>query len=486
MSVLFNDIPARTRVPGHYVEVDNSEASSNPQALEQRALIIGSRLSTGSVAKNEVQRIFSNAQAEDYFGRGSQLASMVAAFRRTNSLASLYAIALDDAAGGTAATGTITVTGPATKAGTVYLYLAGTRLQVGVDAADTATAIATAIAAAINAVADLPVTAAAAAGVVTITAKHKGVVGNGIDVRDSYQLGEELPAGVAIAYVVTSGGTGTPDIEGLLAALPDTQYTTFCLGHSDTNTLAAVQEELERRWSGLRMIEGHAIAATQGTVGELTTLGESVNYEHVTVMGLHQALQPTWIWSATIAAVDAAEEDPARPRQTLELPGLYAPAEGSRFIWEERNTLLYSGISTFDVTAGGTVRIERLVTMYREDPAGNEDTSYLDLETMRTLIYIRYFFRSAVSSRYPRHKLADDGGNYDPNQAVVTPSEFKGFLIALFGSLVTAAICEDAADFAATLVVERDTLDRNRLNTLMRPNLVNQARVFATKIQFKL
>lgn len=486
MSITFNDIPGRVRVPGVYLEVDNSEATANPSTVAQRVLVIGTRLASGTAAANTLQRIVSNAQADAAFGRGSQLAQMVSAFRKANTETPLYAIALNEPAGGVAATGTITVTGPATAAGTLTLYVAGMRLQIGVDLGDVAATIATAIAGAINANADLPVTAAAAAAVVTLTARHKGVVGNGIDLRDSYQLGEARPAGVGLTYALTSGGTGTPDIAALIAALPDQQYTTFCLGHSDTNTLAAVQAELASRWDGLRMIEGHAIAVAIGTQAELTTLGESFNDEHITLMGVSRAPDPTWVWAATIAAVDATEADPARPRQTLALPGLRAPAEAARFNWEERNTLLYSGISTFEVDSVGTVRIERLITLYREDATGEQDESYLDLETMRTLIYIRYYYRTNVAARYPRHKLADDGAVYDTDQAVVTPSEFQGYLLSLYAQLVSAVICEDYDAFKASLVVERDTADRNRLNTLMQPNLVNQARVFATKIQFKL
>lgn len=486
MSITFNDIPSNIRVPGHYVEIDNSEATANPSTLTQRVLMIGTRLATGTVAANAVTRITSLAQAQAAFGRGSQLAAMVAAYREVSTETPLYAVAVDEASGGVAATSTITVTGPATAAGTITLYVAGTRLQVGVASGDAVATIAAAIAAAVNASLDLPVTAGAAAGVVTLTCRHKGVVGNGIDVRDSYLLGESLPAGVALAYAAGTAGTGTPAIAALIAALPDIQYTSWCLGHSDSATLAAVQAELASRWDGMRMLEGHAIAAAAGTHAELTTLGEAVNDEHITLLGTYKAPHPAWIWAAVTAAVDAAESDPARPRQTLALTGLYAPVEAVRFNWEERNTLLYSGISTWSVDNDGTVRIERLITMYREDGAGNEDTSYLDLTTMRTLIYVRYFFRVNVASRYPRHKLADDGAVYDTDQAVVTPSEFKGYLLSLYTALVTAVICEDYTAFASSLVVERNATDRNRLDTLMQPNLVNQARVFATKIQFKL
>lgn len=486
MTITFNQIPSTVRVPGHYVEIDNSEATSNPSVLDQRVLLVGTRLSTGTVVANTLVRITSLAMAQAYFGRGSQLAAMVAAFRVANTDTPLYAMAMDEASGGTAATGTITVSGTSTAAGTIYLYVAGVRLQVGVQSGTAAAAVATAIAAAINANADLPVTAAAASAVVTLTARHKGVVGNGIDARDSYQLGEALPAGISLAYAALAGGAGTPAIETLLAALPDVQFTTYCLGHSDSNTLMRVQADLTTRWSAQRMVEGHAIAAAIGTQAALTTVGTAANYEHVTLLGINKAPDPIWVWAAVAAAVDAAEQDPARPRQTLALPGIKAPAESARFIWDERNTLLYSGISTWRADSDGTVRIERLITMYRTDATGNADVSYLDLETMRTLIYVRYFFRVNVVQRYPRHKLADDGAVYDTDQAVVTPSEFKAFLLSLYQELISAVICEGYDAFKASLVVERDSADRNRLNTLMQPNLVNQARVFATKIQFKL
>jgi phage tail sheath gpL-like len=93
--------------------------------------------------------------------------------------------AADDAAG-VLATGTVTVVGTATAAGTICPYVAGQRLTIGVLVGDTATVVAAAIAAAITAAADLPVTAAAALGVVTLTCKWKGATGNDITLVDRH------------------------------------------------------------------------------------------------------------------------------------------------------------------------------------------------------------------------------------------------------------------------------------------------------------
>lgn len=45
---------------------------------------------------------------------------------------------------------------------------------------------------------------------------------------------------------------------------------------------------------------------------------------------------------------------------------------------------------------------------------------------------------------------------------------------------------ENYDQFKETLDVYRDTADRNRLNCVCHPDVVNQLRVFAALIQFKL
>ena len=69
-----------------------------------------------------------------------------------------------------AAKGAVTVAGSAIDAGTISLYVAGTRLQIGATVGQTAAETAKAIAAAVNEAAELPVTAEASEGVVTLTA----------------------------------------------------------------------------------------------------------------------------------------------------------------------------------------------------------------------------------------------------------------------------------------------------------------------------
>ncbi|MDP9057372.1 MAG: phage tail protein, partial [Pseudomonadota bacterium] len=189
------DIPS-TRVPGSYIDFDSSQALSGLPAVPKRVLIIGQLLAAATVAALTAVQMFSAGQGVAAFGRGSMLAQMVAAFKGANDQTECWAIGVADLLAGTFATQTLTFTGPATGAGTLPLMVAGTSVPVGVNAGDTATVVATATAAAVNALPDLPVSAAAAAGVVTLTARHKGLCGNDIDVRLAYYPGDTIPTGL--------------------------------------------------------------------------------------------------------------------------------------------------------------------------------------------------------------------------------------------------------------------------------------------------
>ncbi len=488
MSISFNQIPLDLRTPGQFVEFDASRAVSGPQAQPQRVLIIGQKLAAGVAVANVPIRITQADQAIQQFGRGSMLAAMCAAFLLNNPTAEMSALPMIDNGAGVAATKTITLTGPATAAGTLDLLVAGQKVQVAVAAEDTATEVAAAIAAAVTALPDLPVTAAAALGVATLTARHKGVAGNDVDVRVNYRTGEVTPAGLTVAIAAGVAGTGNPDVTAAFTAIGDDWYNTFILPWTDEANLDVVEDELVSRFGPLRMIDGLAFTFASDVYGDLATLGSSRNSPHVSIGGMKGSPTPPWTIAAAYAGVVAYHGaiDPARPFQTLVLQGVLAPASVDRFTREERDLLLRDGISTFTVDAGGNVAIERPITTYQTNPFGLPDVAYLDVNTLLTLSYLRWSARVRIGSKYGRHKLAADGTQYGAGQAVVTPKVIRAELISLFLEWMSIGLVEDIEAFKRDLIVERDPTDPNRLNALIPPNLVNQFRVFAAQVQFRL
>ena len=105
---------------------------------------------------------------------------------------------------------------------------------------------------------------------------------------------------------------------------------------------------------------------------------------------------------------------------------------------------------------------------------------------MYTLSYLRYSVRARISQKFPRYKLANDGTNYAPGQAIVTPKIVRAELIALFRDWEAAGLVENLDQFKNDLIVERNTTDVNRVDVLLPPDIINQFRVFAAQIQFRL
>lgn len=488
MPISFNSIPINLLVPGSYIEFDNSRAVQGLPVMPSRIIVFGQKLAAGTAAADTPVLVTRPEQAVTLFGRGSMLAQMFAALKKANPLTETWAIPQSDNAAAVAATGTITIGGAPTTAGTLTVYITGTAVQVAVATTDTPATVATALQAAIADQPDLPVTATVNAAVVTLTANHKGLCGNDINVRTLYYPGDALPAGLTVAIGAMTGGTANPVLTASIAALGDDWYTSWAVPYTDAVSLAALDAELTRRWGPMVMAEGIAFSAANGSVGTLTTLGTTPNEQLLSIMGASGAPTAPWVWAAVYAAQAEyyGNIDAARPLQTLPLTGVLPPAKVDQFIFDERNLLLGDGIATWKVDAGGNVLIERAVTTYRLNAEGLPDTSYLDVETIRTLMYLRWSLRTRIAQKYPRYKLADDGTPFGAGQAIVTPKVIRNEIIAWFSELETVGLVEDLDQFKEDLDVERDGSDPNRVNALIPPNLVNQFRTFAGQIQFIL
>lgn len=488
MAISFNEVPNTLRVPWFYVEFDATRAVQGPQTQTYKTLIIGQMIATGTATKETPYQVRSKAEADEYFGAGSQLAQMCAAYFEANDITETWAVALEDAVAGVKAAGTFAFTGTATEAGTVNIYIGGKKVSVAVAVDDTAAEVATALKAAIDADADLPVDDSGTSGNVIVTMKNKGIEGNYLDLRHSHYWGEKIPAGLACAITPMASGDGNPDIQDALDVLVDEQWNIIIHPYTDASNCTALDEELERRWGPLSQNDGHAIGAVNKSYADLSTFGNTLNSKHLTFVGCTKCPTPPWAVAAVVGGVVSkyAPTDPARPFQTLALTGVLAPKREERLQFSERNLLLYDGISTITADDGGVMRIERLITTYKTNSAGADDTAFLDLEPKLTLSYLRYDFRNYFLRKYPRHKLADDGTRYGPGQAIITPKVGKAEAISRFREWEYIGLVEDADQFKADLIVERNESDPNRLDFLLPPNLVNGFRIGAAQIQFLL
>jgi phage tail sheath gpL-like len=497
MPVSFNSIPQGWRMPLFWVEVDPSMAG-NPRS-RLTSLLIGTMNTTGTALPNVPVPVPSQADARQLFGYGSMLDAMVESFTTNNFAQELWVVPIAEATAGQPATGTITVTTPATVAGTLPIYVAGRRVQVAVAAAEAVDATATAIAAAINADPSMPVTAVAATGTVTLTCKWKGVEGNDIDVRVAYGgalAAEMVPVGLKITLPATNkltGGAGSPDLTTALDNLGDEIYEYAASGFTDSTSLMALELEYGfsdlGRWGWLRQLYGHVFAAKRGDITSLLTYGPTNNSGVLSVMAVEQeSPTPEWSWAAAYAAKAARAllNDPARPLQTLPLDGCRPAPKHQRFDKAQCNSLAGVGLATQGVNDDGVPAILRESTTYQKNLYGQGDDAYDVVPTLATLSALFRSQRQAITSKFPRHKLADDGTRFGAGQAIVTPKIIKAELVAQYVNDQFLGRVENIKAFKDNLVVERNPTDPNRIDVLYPPDLINQLRIFAVLAQFRL
>ncbi|GGC90371.1 phage tail sheath C-terminal domain-containing protein [Chelatococcus reniformis] len=495
--VSFTDTPLNWKVPLLTIEVDPSQAGT--PTFPQFMLIPDYKLAAGTAPASVPVSPGNVNAAKAMFGDGSPLARAFEAAFRINKSVPIVCLPVAEPGAGVAATGTITLASAPSAAGTAYLYIAGQRVSVGISASDTTAQVATKIAAAITAVTTLPVTAAAATNVVTLTAKWKGITGNDIRVEDSVlgvNGGEVLPAGLALTYPannVLAGGTGVPDWTAAIAALQDEAYDFVALAHTDTGSLGAWATEYgfsaSGRWGWLRQTYGSVFSARRDTYANQVSWGAALNHPVISVLDVEvRSPTPIWEWAAayTARAATAFAADPARPLQTLALTGVMPAPKGARRSKTEMNGLAQSGIAIQATNADGTPAIMREQTLYQRNSLGQPDNAYELATTLHTLAAIFRRLQQAITNRYPRHKLANDGTRFGPGQAIVTPKIIKAELIAVARIMEYDGLMESLAAFKAALIVERANDNPNRVNVLYPPDLINQLRHLAVLAQFRL
>jgi phage tail sheath gpL-like len=493
--VIFNQILPSTRTPGAFAEFDSSKARPTPTTKPSHMLIVGTKLSAGTMTVETVYELTGgSAQADALAGVGSPLAEMARTARKANPEARISLIASTEPSGGTLAAGSLAFTGTATADGYIYLYVGGillTPLRVLSGATHTATA--TALYNAINADTRLPIVATnGTPGTVTLASKWKGVAANDVLVELNRLETQAVPTGLACTATTMASGAGVPVIATTIAAFGSEWYDRIVSQFNDDATMDALEAYALTTWDAGVALDAQVFGGYRGSYADGITYGTARNNQYSTVVDIELSPTTPWVAAANYAAVDAKELDAARPLNGLVLVDVVAPKKSQRFTRTQRDALLHYGMTTTKVGVNDAVLIERAITTYRLNAQSIADDTYLDLTTPKTLSYLRWNWNARLATKYPRHKLADDDTKADPDQPIITPKIGKGELLAWGLDMERAGLIEDYDTFESTAICERDLNDENpagdpnRLNFFMSPDLVNGAHVFATKIGFIL
>lgn len=458
-NINFDKIPASTRKPGVYAEWNTKLAVRNLPTNRQRVVLIAQHTAAGLGAVSTLADVFSAAEVAERCGAGSQAHLMAEAAIKAYPYAALSLITLADHSGGVAATGTIALGGPATTQGVLRVSIANAdTLTLGVAAGDTADKVATALKAAIDAKPELPVTAKASGGTVTLTAKNKGTEGNSIGISAA-----ATAAGLTAQVTAMASGDANPDIQPALTAIVAEGHDIIACGIRDEANLIKLRTHLETVGSPMEKRWAIGIYGDTGSLSAATTQAGKLNHGQMVCAWYRGSPSLPCELAAAFAAVMASEEDPARPLNTLALSGIGVCASRDKTMRTEQENALYNGVAPIETSPDGSrAQIVRAITTYTKTANGTPDESLLDVTTVRTLIYVSKACIQRIALRFPRDKLSDK-----------TPPRVRSELIDVLMRCEELEILEQVEPNLSKLIVERDLQNTGMLNCRIPADVVN-------------
>jgi phage tail sheath gpL-like len=276
MGQVLSTVPVSLRRPGVYSQFTFNANPGSLVALPKLVVIVA-EAKGGSAAFGTPIQIFSAADGDAKLGQGTfaalgaRMAFAVGALRGTTP--QVWVCPVAEAGSGAAAVETITITASSAQAGNLAIQICGRTINVGVSAGDSATTIASNLLAQIQAnYAILPITATAAAGVVTGTNITKGLNGNDVTYATI-----SAPTGVAVAYAQSTAGSGVADPTTALEALYDKRYHAVCLSNHLAADIALCIADRAVDWGYAQANYKYYFLGSTASLGTATTLAGEAN-----------------------------------------------------------------------------------------------------------------------------------------------------------------------------------------------------------------
>jgi phage tail sheath gpL-like len=507
---------SRPRVNGQIIS-----AATLVGLTDQKVLLVGQQTAAGTATSGALRSNFLNDNAWDAeYGENSMLAGMVRGYRTINKETQVDAIGLDDASG-TAATGTITFTGPATEAGTITVVVGSETnhsFDVPVASGDTATVIGDALEALITADSKIIVTAANVAGVVTLTAVHDGLEGNFISIKTTGTV-----AGVGYTVVAMASGATNPTLTGLFDVVDGIRYQTVVIPQS--YGISTLTDFLDPRFNvndevldGVGVISitdtfsnnlatvtaensQSVVALTNKKVDNATYRGSSLLELDTVTATLFAAVRSLRLTDgaavADILIADARGYKDAfggihmasLPYHNTEVAGLPIVQPEFGYTKLEIDQLVTAGGSVIGANRGKTEAIlDKIVTTYKTDQASNPDVTFKTLNNVDELSAIREFYFNNVKKEYSQSRLSR--GDLKPGYSNANVGSVSAFCVGLHGELADNVIVDSGADalkiFKDALVVEISDFAAGELTIAMLFSIMGQLRVVNFTVQPKL
>lgn len=496
--MISNAVPTEyiSRIVGYKITKGNFQ-NSTPN-LPQRIAIIGqANTANQSGLTTDPVEITSAQQAGEVFGYGSPIHMAMRIMRPVSGdgvggVPTVVYPQLEEALS-VAAEKTITVTGTATGNKTHFVRVAGrTSLDgsiyaVNVLAGDTPTDVAAKIADAVNNVLGSPFIAASALGVVTLTAKWKGL--NTEDLTVSMETDGD-GVGLTYAIAIATAGTGVSTSVGASLALFGEDWNTIVVNtYGNSSTILDVLEGFNGvpdpssptgRYSGIIM---KPFIALTGDVSDDLTATTDPRADEVTNAMCPAPNSPAHPLeaAANMATLFArtAQDTPHLDVIGRKYPDMPTPVDGnigSMAEYVNRDEMVKKGSSTVKLVSGA-YEIQDFVTTYH--PTGEPVPQFRYCRNLMLDFNVRYGYYLLELINVVDKTIAGDN---DPVAVagVIKPKAWKAILFTYADDLVARALITDASFMQDSLIVGLSTTNPDRLETFFRYKRTAIARVAST------
>lgn len=505
MALALDGFPQDRVVPGIGLQINFASGQSSAPAPSRAAVYVGKKLTAGSVAPLTMTRVKSAGDAAKFFGRGSDLHRSLRKHFAVHKGGVVWALSYADGAG-TAATGTITITGTATANGVLECTVAGELVAVGVTKGDTPTIIAGKLVEALNGRSHLPCIASNVAGVVTLTHKHTGLsTGTATLGVVRFRASASSGSGVTVA---TSGaalgmGTGAPGVDGataeavaLTAALVILeQYGIYYVAPCATSAtiIAATFAHISFKNTagvGKRCV---SIFGYTGSLSSAQTLALTPNSELLSIVAQSNSEHDTAELVAWATATRQRREGASKfnmanmnSSRSPELLPVFSGAD--RPDTDDLNAALLDGVSPIATDDVGAYLVKFVTTRSKDASGTVDDQRAADVHRISACHHIADRLVTKIAVTYGDFFLRDDKRNDDGtvdftqrvDSKVLTPSQFKPTVFAILNQSAGCLKDVDAAKDSVNVAISDQ--NASRVECTMNLDVVNLASQFGVEI----
>lgn len=482
-NITFQTIPDGIRKPGAYFEEITNQAIQGLTPVNDLVVILAQKTASGIVPEKTPTKIFDSGTAQLDFGAGSiaHLAAMAAL--EANPNVALTVVGIDDANGSAPAGGSIAINDTtAVSAGSINIWVGDQIATANFTAGATAASISASLMTSLTAVSNLlPVTDSSSGGVITFNAKNGGTLGNFIP------LSAKVTQGLS-AVVVTpmTNGSGDPDLGDyasvgtVLNSIVAGGYTIVANTNPSADALGKVKDLVEFVSGPMEQrpaIQVSAVTDLVDSYGNLEILaGITLNHGRTTIPYINYAndnLAKTECFkiAGAYASVLASQSDPAVPYDGLLLTPVAPPAVTDRWTRTQEEDLLKNGLTPLDVVPGDEVQIVRAISTYTTNSLSIPDPTLLDINTIRTLDYVRAQIRTRLGIRFVRAKLTKR-----------IARQIRVQVIDVLGQLEQLEIVQNVSQWSNGIIVETDSVDPTRIDIKVPSNIVSGLHIIAGQI----